>query len=92
VRLVAAEVACRYHRSVAFPDRITVGLRVATIGRSSMRYDIGVFREDEDAASAEGHFVRVFVETVTQRPVPVPDAARAILETLLVVDHAHGTV
>jgi acyl-CoA thioester hydrolase len=88
---VAAEVACRYHRSVAFPDRITVGLRVATIGRTSMRYDLGVFRDDEDEASAEGHFVRVFVQTATQRPVPVPAESRAVLETVLAIDHAHRT-
>jgi acyl-CoA thioester hydrolase len=91
VRCVAAEVTCRYHRSVAFPDRLTVGLRVATIGRTSFRYDLAVFREDEQEASAEGHFVRVFVESATQRPVPVPDASRAILETMRGVDHARET-
>jgi acyl-CoA thioester hydrolase len=92
VRCVAAEVTCRYHRSVAFPDRITVGLRVATIGRTSMRYDLAIFRNDEDEASAEGHFVRVFVESATQRPVPVPAESRAILETVRAVDHAASTV
>jgi acyl-CoA thioester hydrolase len=91
VRCVAAEVTCRYHRSVAFPDRVTVGLRVATLGRTSMRYDLAVFRNDEDDASAEGHFVRVYVENATQRPVPIPDASRAILETVLALDHAGKT-
>jgi acyl-CoA thioester hydrolase len=91
VRCVAAEVSCRYHRSVAFPDRITVGLRVATLGRSSMRYDLAIFREDEDEASAEGHFVRVFVESATQRPVPMPDESRAILRTVLAVDQMTKT-
>jgi len=79
VRCVVAEVTCRYYRSIAFPDRITVGLRVASLGRSSVRYDLAIFREDEDAACAEGHFVHVFVEDATQRPVPVPDASRALL-------------
>jgi acyl-CoA thioester hydrolase len=64
---------------VAFPDRITVGIRVARIGGSSVRYEIGIFRNDEEEAAAEGHFVHVFVERTTQRPVPVPDSARAIL-------------
>jgi acyl-CoA thioester hydrolase len=86
VRVVMAETNCRYLRSVAFPDRITVGLRAASIGRSSFRYDLAVFRNDEDEASAEGHVVRVFVESATQRPVPVPDASRAILETVLAID------
>ena len=86
IRCVAAEVTCRYHRSVAFPDRLTVGLRVGMLGRASMRYDLAVFREEEDEASAEGHFVRVFVESATQRPVPMPDASRTLLQTVLAVD------
>ena len=81
---VVAEVQCRYHHSVAFPDVVTVGLRVARVGGSSVRYEIGVFRNDEDAAAAEGHFVHVFVERATQRPVPIPDASRAILNRISV--------
>jgi acyl-CoA thioester hydrolase len=84
VHCVVAEVQCRYHRSVAFPDIVTVGLRVPRIGGSSVRYEIGVFRNDEDDASAEGHFVHVFVERATQRPVPIPDASRAILNRISV--------
>ncbi|MBS0559738.1 MAG: acyl-CoA thioesterase [Proteobacteria bacterium] len=79
IRCVVAEVTCRYYRSIAFPDRITVGLRVAHLGRSSVRYDLAIFREDEDLACAEGHFVHVFVEDATQRPVPVPEASRILL-------------
>jgi len=81
---VVAEVQCRYHRSVAFPDVITVGLRVARIGGSSVRYEIGIFRNDEDETSAEGHFVHVLVERATQRPVRIPDASRAILNRISV--------
>jgi acyl-CoA thioester hydrolase len=84
VHCVVVEVQCRYHRSVAFPDVITVGLRVARIGGSSVRYEIGIFRNDENDAAAEGHFVHVFVERATQRPVPVPDASRAILNRISV--------
>ncbi len=91
IRVVMAEVTCRYHRSVAFPDQLTVGLRTATIGRSSFRYDLAIFRNDEDVASAEGHCVRVFVESTTQRPVPVPEASRAILEAVLADAKAGGT-
>jgi acyl-CoA thioester hydrolase len=91
IRVVMAETQCRYLRSVAFPDRITVGLRAATIGRSSFRYDLAIFREDEDEASAEGHVVRVFVESATQRPVPVPEASRAILESVLAIDQHSKT-
>ena len=55
VHCVVAEVACRYYSSLAFPDRVTVGIRVASIGRSSVRYEVGIFRNDEDVAAAEGH-------------------------------------
>jgi acyl-CoA thioester hydrolase len=84
VHCVVAEVACRYHSSLAFPDRVQVGVRVASIGRTSVRYEIGVFRNDDDVAAAEGHFVHVFVQRGVQRPVPIPDEARAKLGTLMI--------
>jgi acyl-CoA thioester hydrolase len=86
VHCVVAEVMCRYYSSVAFPDRISVGVRVARIGSSSVRYEVGVFRNDEDVAAAEGYFVHVFVDRATQRPVPVPEGARAVL--LKIASHA----
>ena len=59
---------------------MAVGIRVAHIGRSSVRYEIGVFRNDEDVAAAEGHFVHVFVERGSQKPVVIPEESRAVLE------------
>jgi acyl-CoA thioester hydrolase len=82
LRCVVAEVQCRYHSSVAFPDRLEVGLRVARIGGSSIRYEIAVFREGEDAAAAEGHFIHVLVESDTQRPRSIPDAMREKLQAI----------
>ena len=84
VHCVVAEVMCRYHSSVAFPDRITVGIRAARIGSSSVRYEIGVFRNDDDVAAAEGYFVHVFVDRATQRPVPVPEASREALQAIAI--------
>lgn len=84
--LMVAESSCRYHSEIAFPDRVTAGLRVARIGSSSMRHEIGVFREDADVASAEGYFVHVCVDTRTRRPVPMPESWRAILATLVMED------
>jgi acyl-CoA thioester hydrolase len=84
VRCVVVEVACRYHVSISWPDRVHVGLRVTRIGTSSVRYEIGIFRNDDDSASAEGHFVHVFVERESQRPVPVPGASREILQGIAV--------
>jgi acyl-CoA thioester hydrolase len=83
VHCVVAEVACRYHTSLAFPDRVLVGIRVAQIGRSSVRYELAIFRNDDDTAAAEGYFVHVFVERGAQRPVPIPDAARAKLGQIM---------
>ena len=88
VHCVVAEVACRYYSSLAFPDRVTVGIRVASIGRSSVRYEVGIFRNDEDVAAAEGHFVHVFVERETRRPAEIPPGVRAALERLVVADGA----
>ncbi|MEA2790004.1 MAG: acyl-CoA thioester hydrolase [Acetobacteraceae bacterium] len=84
VHCVVVEVACRYHSSLAFPDQVNVGIRVASIGRSSVRYEIGIFRNEEDVAAAEGHFVHVFVERGVQKPVPIPDEARAKLALIAV--------
>ncbi len=84
IHCVVAEVACRYHASIAFPDVVTVGLRVARLGTSSVRYELAIFRNEEDVASAEGYFVHVFVQRGAQRPVPIPDITRARLEKLVV--------
>ena len=80
--MVMAESGCRYHSELAFPDRVTAGLRVARLGQSSVRYELGAFREDADAASAEGFLVHVCVDAATRRPAPLPDAWRAALQTI----------
>ena len=79
---VVAETGCRYLAQISFPDPVTVGLRVAKLGRSSVRYQIGIFPGDADAAAAEGHFVHVYVDRATMRPVPMPGHVRAELEKL----------
>lgn len=81
---LAVETGCRYISSVAFPDRVTVGIRVARLGRTSVRYEIGLFRNDEDLACAQGHFAHVYVERRTQRPVPLPGELRTVLAPLVV--------
>lgn len=76
---VVVETLCRYHDSISFPEPVEAGLRVERIGTSSVRYEIGIFREGAETASADGHFVHVYVDRATRRPVPVPDAVRAVL-------------
>ncbi|MSO47664.1 MAG: acyl-CoA thioesterase [Thermoleophilia bacterium] len=82
---VVVETLCRYHDSVAFPEPVEAGLRVERIGTSSVRYEIGIFRVGAELASADGHFVHVYVDRETRRPVAVPEAVRAVL--LPLTDH-----
>lgn len=79
---LVAETGCRYHASLSFPDKVTAMLRVAHLGRSSVRYEIGLFGSSEDLAAAEGHFVHVYVDSRTRRPTALPEALRNFLETL----------
>jgi acyl-CoA thioester hydrolase len=79
---LVVETQCRYFAPVSFPDTVTVGMRVAHAGRSSLRYELAVFRNDEDEASAEGHFVHVYVDRATKRPLPLPAGVRAAVEPL----------
>lgn len=77
------ETQCRYHAPITFPDRIEVGVRVAKLGNSSVRYEIGIFREEDVAPAATGHFVHVYVDRETRRPVPIPDPVREVLGGLV---------
>ena len=79
---VVVETACRFHTPIAFPDAVHAGLRVAAIGRSSVRYEIGIFRGDDREAAATGRFVHVWVDRSTRRPVAIPARIRAALERL----------
>ncbi|NTJ11813.1 acyl-CoA thioesterase [Rhizobium lusitanum] len=81
---LVVETGCRYHSEMAFPDLVSAGIRVAKLGNSSIRYEIGLFRNDEEIASAEGFFIHVNVDRVSRRPVPLDSAVRRLLEPLLV--------
>jgi len=81
---LAIETFCQFHASLSFPEVIDAGLRVAKLGRTSVRYEIGLFQQERDAPAATGHFVHVFVERATQRPTPIPEAIRAALAALQV--------
>jgi acyl-CoA thioester hydrolase len=74
---------CSYFSPVAFPDVVHVGIRVAKLGNSSVRYEIGIYRNDEAAPAATGHFVHVYVERSSNRPVPIPAPVRRVLDTIL---------
>lgn len=79
---LVVNTGCQYFSPIAFPDIVHCGLRVAHLGSSSVRYEIGVFRNDEPLAAAQGHFVHVACDRQTQRPVAIPDGLRRALEAL----------
>ena len=74
---LVVETGCRYHAEMGFPDAIVAGIAVAKLGTSSVRYEIGLFRNDENVASAEGFFVHVYVDRATRRTVPIAPDLRA---------------
>jgi acyl-CoA thioester hydrolase len=80
---VVVETHCNFFSSAAYPDTIHVGLRVTRLGSTSVRYEIGIFRNDEPRASAQGHFVHVYVDRASRRPVPLPDHLKAALNPLV---------
>ena len=79
---IVAETGCRYVSEVSYPDDIAVGIAVEKLGRSSVRYGCGVFRADSDIVSAMAHFVHVYCDRATMRPVPIPDFIRAEMATI----------
>jgi acyl-CoA thioester hydrolase len=76
--------SCDYFASIAFPDRIEVGLRVGKLGNSSVQYELAIFKQGEDEACAAGRFVHVFVDRESNRPVAMPEGLRAALAELVV--------
>jgi acyl-CoA thioester hydrolase len=80
---LVVETSCAYFRPVAFPDTVHAGLRVAHLGNSSVRYEVGLFRNDDPHPAAAGHFIHVYVDRATSRPVRLPDPLRDALSTLM---------
>ncbi|MDZ7653166.1 MAG: thioesterase family protein [Burkholderiaceae bacterium] len=79
---LVVETRCNYFSELAFPQAVDAGLRVAHIGNSSVRYEIGLFAAGADAASAQGHFVHVYVDRGSRKPVALPSVLRTALERI----------
>lgn len=79
---LVVETGCQYFRPISFPDTVQCGLRVARLGTSSVCFEIGIFRNDEPSAVAQGRFVHVTCDRQTHRPVPMPDDMRLALQKL----------
>jgi acyl-CoA thioester hydrolase len=81
------ETQCNYFASVAFPDRVEAGVCVTKLGKSSVRYEVGIFLEGAESASAQGHFVHVYVDRATRKPSAIPDKMRHLLQSIQIADH-----
>jgi acyl-CoA thioester hydrolase len=80
---LVVETPCNYFSPLAFPQTVQVGLRVARIGSSSVRYELGVFAQADEWTAAHGHFVHVYVDKATRRPVSqLPAVLKQVLEQL----------
>lgn len=79
---LVVETGCNYFAPLAFPETVEAGVRVARLGNSSVSYEIGLFKQGEDQPAAQGHFVHVYVDRDTRRPVRLPDGMRAALEAI----------
>lgn len=87
---LVVETGCRYAASLSYPEPVEIGLGVEHLGTSSVRYRIGVFARGAAAPAAEGHFVHVYVNRADRRPAPLPDAWRATLESIRLIEVGHG--
>ena len=79
---LVVETGCSYFAPASFPDDIKAALRVAKLGNSSVTYEIALFKNDDTTAAAQGHFVHVYVDEKTRRPVAIDENMRKTLSTL----------
>ena len=79
---LVVESNCRFYASLSYPEELEVGLAVERLGRSSVRYRLAVFKSGANEAAAAGGYTHVYVERATNRPVPIPDAHRRLMESL----------
>ncbi len=79
---LVVETRCNYFAPLAFPQVVEAGLRVGHIGKSSVRYEVGLFAKGEDLTAARGHLVHAYVDRASRRPIPLPQQLKTILETI----------
>ncbi|MEY4139232.1 MAG: hypothetical protein RLZZ371_1414 [Pseudomonadota bacterium] len=77
------ETQCNYFEPLAFPQTVEAGIRVARLGNSSVRYEVGLFAQGASLTAAKGHFIHVYVDRHTRRPTPLPEHLKAVLEKLV---------
>lgn len=77
------ETQCNYFAPLAFPQTVEAGIRVARLGNTSVRYEVGLFAQGEALTAAKGHFIHVYVDRQSRRPTPLPANFKHVLEQLL---------
>lgn len=80
---LVVETQCNYFSPLAFPQVVHAGIRVARLGKSSVRYEVGLFAEKATLTAAKGHFIHVYVDRATRRPIALPENFKHVLEKLL---------
>jgi acyl-CoA thioester hydrolase len=68
---------------VTYPGDVDIGVAVSRLGNSSVTYSVGLFKPGEADPCAVASMVHVFVDTASNRPVPIPESLRAALARLL---------
>ncbi len=81
---LVVDTGCSYFKSISFPDTVHVGMRVAKLGNSSVRYELAIYRNDEGKPAAAGHFVHVYVDRNSNQSVTIPNSIRSVLMTIAV--------
>jgi acyl-CoA thioester hydrolase len=79
---LVVETQCHYFAPIAFPQKVTAGIRVARMGQSSVRYEVGLFADDDERCAAKGHFVQASVDRQSRRPVALPPKLLAVVQAL----------
>ena len=75
---------CNYFSSFEYPENINAGIRVTKIGKSSVRYEVGLFKEKEELSSADGFFIHVYVDRKTNKPIALDYNFKNALDTIFV--------
>lgn len=83
VNWLAVETGCNFFKPLSFPDKVQCGLRITQLGRSSVRYELGIFRDGDELAAAQGFFINVACASENHKPISIPPAARAVFERVL---------
>ena len=79
---LVVETQCHYFSPISFPQRVTAGIRLAHVGKSSVRYEVGLFADDQPLCAAKGHFVHVYVDRIHRRPEALPPALLSVVRSL----------